>query len=750
MSDTLPYQDLPLDHPITAVVLRIGTTGLIVQLPDGREGLIRERELGWDAGERQGWMTRYRPGTEVRVVPLGKGDEQRLELSLRLAQSDCWRTIRDRYPIGSLVDGVVTGIMPYGVFVELEPSITGLLHVSRLPSWAQKPPAELFWPGDRVKVIIDSIDLQRRRIGLSMANLLILRWRDEQPMGKAPRLRSERPAANNGAELALDTLLRRLPQSVLVVEDDHTQCRAIAEWLRHVGQKAQEADSAEEALKLISVVHPDLVLMDVGLQGMDGIEAVRQIKERWPEIRCALMTDWGRAERRAAQLQPLRQRGVMLLIKPLLPEDLLTMLMDSDKLPVPASQSDPVSSLAHLTLERPKTLAAEVGQGDLAALLQRLLTTTRADKVVLFELDVEGRQVKVSEQRGAIPLHLTALPELIHSPVRDAAEDGKVVSARSAAESAGRYFAHLRPLLNFEACLGVPVPAGLRKRYAVFVFFNRSIGLTDNLQLLVEAVAVAIGALLERRQLLQQATELNRITITGQLARALVHSINGRLNPFNLTLQRLQTACNQLEECLLASPVVTGEIIHQAHQELQTLKQQAEALTRTTRSFSYMTRSGQEEIIVLDDIVGEVVEILDDEATRARVRIVVSSPSRLYFTRTQVTHLQQAIVNLVLNAIQQIHLLRPETGGQIVIRLGQTSGDGKNMVQVQVEDDGPGIHRRLWERIFDMDYTTRPGGSGLGLYLSRSLIEAQGGRVFVADSRILWGTSFIVELPYRT
>ncbi len=121
----------------------------------------------------------------------------------------------------------------------------------------------------------------------------------------------------------------------------------------------------------------------------------------------------------------------------------------------------------------------------------------------------------------------------------------------------------------------------------------------------------------------------------------------------------------------------------------------------------------------------------------------------MFFTRTQVTHLQQVLVNVVQNAIQQIHLLRPQTGGRVAISLAQTTQNGKPMVQLRVEDDGPGIHYRLRERIFEMDYTTRPEGSGLGLYMSRSLIEAQGGRIFVERSHMLWGAAVVVELPYQ-
>lgn len=732
--------------PVSARVVRATNAGLVVALPDGREGLVREREIAWEAEARR--ADRYRSGDVVTVVPLGKGSERRPELSIRLAQHDPWHGVKERYPPGLLVDGVVTGIMPYGVFVELEPGVTGLVHTSRFPSWTRRPPGEIFWPGDLVKVVVETADLERRRIGLSMAELAALRWRDRPVANQGPLPRGDRQPSPKGVGPTLDDLFQRQrPMQVLVVEDDDQQRYSVADWLRYAGQRVEVAASAEEALAMAPHLSLDLALVDVGLPGMDGIEAVHQIKSQRPDLRCALMTDWSRAERRAKEIEPLRRAGVALLIKPLLPEDLIAVLLNAnDALPAQA----PAPSPARLLLERAKPAVNGAGEAELGVVLARLLTATRADKVVLFELDSEGRCVTVVEQRGPALLHLAALPELIHSPVRDVAEGQQDVMAATVAETSTQRFAHLKPLLDFSACVGVPVSAPLRSHYALFLFFGHALSAAEQIQAKAEAAATAVGTWLERRHLVKQTADLNRIAVMGQLTRALVHEISGRLTPINLTLQRLQAACNQVEACASVSPAQALEVVRQAQQELHALAQQAEALAHTTRSFGRMARPGEVEIVRLDEIVAEAVDVLSDTAKTANVTLAVQPAPRLFFTRAQVTYLQQVVVNLLQNAIQQIHLLRPQAGGRVEIRLAQATRDGQPVLRVSVEDDGPGIHRRLWERIFDMDYTTRPEGSGLGLYLSRSLVEAQGGRLFVAESYMLWGTTFVVELPYRT
>ena len=68
-------------------------------------------------------------------------------------------------------------------------------------------------------------------------------------------------------------------------------------------------------------------------------------------------------------------------------------------------------------------------------------------------------------------------------------------------------------------------------------------------------------------------------------------------------------------------------------------------------------------------------------------------------------------------------------------------------VQVRFLDSGPGAHYQLWERIFDFGFTTRSGGAGLGLTISRQIATSLGGRLRVQESYMLWGTTFVLELP---
>ena len=107
--------------------------------------------------------------------------------------------------------------------------------------------------------------------------------------------------------------------------------------------------------------------------------------------------------------------------------------------------------------------------------------------------------------------------------------------------------------------------------------------------------------------------------------------------------------------------------------------------------------------------------------------------------------LMQVFVNVLLNAVQQCHR------GATVRLSTSIEDDGRGRpLKIRFTDTGPGIHRRDFDRIFEFGFTTRPDGSGMGLFISRGLIESLNGRILVESSYILVGTTFLIELPLDT
>jgi signal transduction histidine kinase len=101
----------------------------------------------------------------------------------------------------------------------------------------------------------------------------------------------------------------------------------------------------------------------------------------------------------------------------------------------------------------------------------------------------------------------------------------------------------------------------------------------------------------------------------------------------------------------------------------------------------------------------------------------------------------------MLNAVQQMELISRD--GIVRVLTSFEPYDGSHPIKIRFSDSGPGIHKRLHDKIFDLGFSTRPSGTGLGLYMARSLVRSMGGTISIEESFVPLGTTFLVELPAR-
>jgi small subunit ribosomal protein S1 len=143
----------------------------------GADGLVHISELSW------GWVNHPRDivqvGDEVDVYVLHLDHERkRIALSLKRLQPDPWTLVDVKYEAGELVEGIVTKVVRFGAFVEIEPGLEGLLHVSEFADIAPRDPHDLVKEGDRLLVRIIRIQSLRRRMGLSLREVSEAEWED--------------------------------------------------------------------------------------------------------------------------------------------------------------------------------------------------------------------------------------------------------------------------------------------------------------------------------------------------------------------------------------------------------------------------------------------------------------------------------------------------------------------------------------------------------------------------------------------
>ncbi len=173
-----PWDELKQTYPpgtiIEGEVKSVTDFGIFVGIEDGIDGLVHVSDFSWN--KRIGHPSEvYKKGDKVRVVVLGvDSDNERFSLGIKQLEADPWSQVENKFPIGSQHDVKIVKVADFGVFVELEPEIEGLIHVSELSVNRIKSPTEVVNVGDTVRAEIITIDRDSRKIGLS-AKLVKLR-----------------------------------------------------------------------------------------------------------------------------------------------------------------------------------------------------------------------------------------------------------------------------------------------------------------------------------------------------------------------------------------------------------------------------------------------------------------------------------------------------------------------------------------------------------------------------------------------
>lgn len=133
----------------------------------GIDGLIHISELSWSHVNHPSEVVKVGEEVEVEVLDVDL-QRERISLGLKQTTEDPWTKLVETYPVGTVVDGKVTKIVPFGAFIELGANVEGLVHISEMAMKHIDSPAQVVHVGDAVKVKVMDVNVERRRISLSM------------------------------------------------------------------------------------------------------------------------------------------------------------------------------------------------------------------------------------------------------------------------------------------------------------------------------------------------------------------------------------------------------------------------------------------------------------------------------------------------------------------------------------------------------------------------------------------------------
>jgi small subunit ribosomal protein S1 len=160
---------------ITGAITNITDYGLFIDM-GGMDGLCHITDLSWGRVSHPAKLYKVGQELDVKVLKYDK-DNDRVSLGIKQLREDPWATVTDRYPLSEKTIGKVVSITDYGVFVELEEGVEGLIHVSEM-TWSKKPrhPSKMVAVGDEIEIMVLNIEPETKRISLGMKQLQANPW----------------------------------------------------------------------------------------------------------------------------------------------------------------------------------------------------------------------------------------------------------------------------------------------------------------------------------------------------------------------------------------------------------------------------------------------------------------------------------------------------------------------------------------------------------------------------------------------
>jgi small subunit ribosomal protein S1 len=168
-----PWKDVAEKYPVgtrvSGKVVSITNYGAFIELEPGIEGLVHISEMSWTRNVRHPSKLVSIGETIEAVVLKVDPNEEKISLGMKQTEQDPWMMLPEKYPIGTRLNGKVRNLTSFGAFVEIEPGIDGLIHISDM-SWTKRVqhPSEVVKKGDSVDVVILNVDAENKRISLGL------------------------------------------------------------------------------------------------------------------------------------------------------------------------------------------------------------------------------------------------------------------------------------------------------------------------------------------------------------------------------------------------------------------------------------------------------------------------------------------------------------------------------------------------------------------------------------------------------
>ncbi len=504
---------------------------------------------------------------------------------------------------------------------------------------------------------------------------------------------------------------------VLLIDDDPGILKVLTIALEDEGYRVISANDGESGIDLCASDSPDVVVTDIRMPGIDGMEVLRRIKEMDPNREVIVATAFSDIN---YAIRALQLDASDFIIKPVSEQALMVALKRAqERFSTRRDLRDYTALIEERWMETSEELA-------------RTFQTQK----LLIESSIDG--IIASDKAGRIMIFNKSMQRMLgYSRTEAIGETSDRLFCAGEADKfkralASEEFGGKGRLFLYESCLagndGSRIPVQLSA--AVMVHEEEEVGIVcfvrDEREIRKLAQEVA-----DQARMLHQ----DKMISLGKLAASVVHEIN---NPLTGILVYVG-----LMSKILSSGSLPADSIAKFQGYLSRMQTELERCSKIVSNLLDFSRKSKLEFspVNINELLSKCIDLSEHKLVLQNIRVQTYLGRDLPMIQGDFNQLQQCIINLIFNAVDAM----PEGG---VLRIESSLDSAKSLIHILVRDTGYGISKEDFPYIFDPFFTTKKAGKGLGLGLSTTfgIIDRHKGTIRV-ESEPGKGTAFRIDLP---
>lgn len=486
---------------------------------------------------------------------------------------------------------------------------------------------------------------------------------------------------------------------VLVVDDDPEIREVLQMRLEAMGLEVAAAGGSREALAALDAGGFDLALFDLRMEPMDGIALMEAARQRQPGLPVLIMTAHGSIEDAVAAIQ----RGAFdYLTKPFVPDELRARVGRA------LSERRWTRDRGRLKAVGETLASSGMMERILDSVAQATVEATEAERAVVF----------LMEKGQVVPMASAGTQPKAWEPLQAAAQAAIAKGVPTTVTGGEGRVALAAPLVVKNGPVGA----------LVVECAERVTPGPEDLELLALFSFQATVALKNAHELSQLRS--GALAALGRMATQVAHELKNPLGGLKLYARHLEKRLSDSADSELSE---LAQKIGRAVDHLANLVTEITAYGRPPEL--------KREPVKIAQLLDDCLSLAHDRLAGTRVQVVRQDDPSIPVALLDSRELRKVFLNLLLNALEAM-------GREGTLTVGTSYHADEGMIQVTVADTGCGMSEETLSRVFDLFFTTKPQGTGLGMAIARSVVDLHGGRIDI-ESRLGQGTRVRVLLPAK-